>query len=255
MLQDAILDSVPVLWPQPHPGSRIHALAVFQPVPLQSSRLGVAHDGHSFSDDVEQLGAHDGDIGIGEIRSVEVTVLCGRLWNVLLPHPVARLVRIDLKDDFLDFMLGTVDRRQLARGLADTERLVHVILFRRRRPLEEELLHPPGRILRGHLPRHPIHDSRLNTRRSGKMLHRQSLVEPGHDLLPHGASDTHPGRVLHRGVLAVAHPDTDDVLGRVAKGPAVFVVIGGTGLGRNRTVFQGQGIVGTKGRQTCLDIR
>ena len=54
-----------------------------------------------------------------------------------------------------------------------------------------------------------------------------------HELRPDRSRTRQPGRALHRGVIRVAHPDTDREIGRETQGPIIPKVIRGPGLGRH----------------------
>ncbi len=83
-----------------------------------------------------------------------------------------------------------------------------------------------------------------------KRLRRLAGVRLFHHSAPDRTSAIGPGNLLHRAVIGVADPHANDQFRRVAHGPAVFVIIGGAGFDRSRSIIaQTHHAVGAKHRR------
>ena len=70
--------------------------------------------------------------------------------------------------------------------------------------------------------------------RALELLDRPALVEGIHDRAPDRARAIDAGNLLHRRVVAVADPDADRDIGRVADRPGVVPFVAGAGLDGGR---------------------
>src|SRR6266508_3443416 len=193
----------------------------------------------------EGIGDHDSRCWPGDQRNTGIglalwrwAVCRRRLGDAGAGGPIAKRSWVNRKGLIESLPRRGVRCRQTCAVAGDLECLAHNIARFRLSAGDEALLHLIRAGVAGQRASVGADRGAADAGRALELLDRPALLETIHDRAPDCARAVDTGDLLHRRVVAIANPDADGDIGRVADRPRVVPFIAGAGLDGGRPAIR-----------------